>query len=409
MPLGRVHVLEDRSLRLDNIEMEDAGEYTCEADNDVGSVVASGILTVYSPPTFTVYPRSPTVDLGGEAIYECQATGHPKPQVFWNIEGNDTLLLPDTRLGNVEVTRTADGGTILTVSDISRADHGKILVCSAVNSVGSVSMRSVITIKLQDERPPPLIHEGPSNQTLPIKSVTTMPCKASGDPKPVINWYKDGIPVIPSDKVSLSEGYLTISNLNKDEDAGIYTCVASSKGGKSTWSAYLRIESPTNPNIKFFRAAEANALPGAPGKPGTVEITEDSVTLSWARSTKVGASSLVGYSIEMYSKNITDGWTLVANKIQNTTFQQGGLMAEQAYFFVVRAENAHGLSAPSVLSDPVVVKANNTELSINMSEVRASLLSGDAVELVNATSTDANSIRLMWEVSAYSIFLTLIP
>lgn len=44
---GRVHVLEDRSLRLDQIELDDAGEYTCEADNDVGTVVSSGILTVH--------------------------------------------------------------------------------------------------------------------------------------------------------------------------------------------------------------------------------------------------------------------------------------------------------------------------------------------------------------------------
>lgn len=33
MPLDRVHILEDRSLRLDDITIEDEGEYSCEADN----------------------------------------------------------------------------------------------------------------------------------------------------------------------------------------------------------------------------------------------------------------------------------------------------------------------------------------------------------------------------------------
>lgn len=367
-------MLEDRSLRLDQIELDDAGEYTCEADNDVGTVISSGVLTVHckfhsfctstraltffhtASPTFTVHPRSQVVEIGSEALYECQATGHPHPLVFWTLEGNQTLLLPDTRHDNIEITRTADGGTIFSISNIQRSDNGKILVCSAVNSVGSVSTRAVITLKLQDDRPPPLILEGPSNQTLPIKSVTTMPCRAAGDPKPVVTWYKDGIPVLPSEKINVSEGFLTITNLDKDIDAGFYTCVASSKTGKSTWSAHLKLEAPTNPNIKFFRAPEHSALPGAPGKPNVIAVTENSVTFQWARSTKVGSSSLMGYSIEMFAKNITDGWTVMAKKVQNTTYTQTGLITEQAYYFVVRAENAHGVSAPSVSSDQVVLK-----------------------------------------------------
>lgn len=47
MPLGRVHILEDRSLRLDTVELSDQGEYSCEADNTVGSVTATGILKVH--------------------------------------------------------------------------------------------------------------------------------------------------------------------------------------------------------------------------------------------------------------------------------------------------------------------------------------------------------------------------
>lgn len=43
----RVHVLEDRSLQIDGITIEDMGEYSCEADNAVGSITASGSLTVH--------------------------------------------------------------------------------------------------------------------------------------------------------------------------------------------------------------------------------------------------------------------------------------------------------------------------------------------------------------------------
>lgn len=36
---------------------------------------------------------------------------------------------------------------------------------------------------------------------------------------------------------------------------------------------------------------------------------------------------------------------------------------------------------------------------LDLSEARASLLSGDVVELINATSVDSTSMKLLWEVS----------
>lgn len=39
--------MEDRSLKLLNVTLDDMGEYTCEADNEVGSIMATGILTVH--------------------------------------------------------------------------------------------------------------------------------------------------------------------------------------------------------------------------------------------------------------------------------------------------------------------------------------------------------------------------
>lgn len=55
MPLGRVHVLEDRSLRLEAVTAEDEGEYSCEVDNAVGSITASATLTVHCKCSMYVY------------------------------------------------------------------------------------------------------------------------------------------------------------------------------------------------------------------------------------------------------------------------------------------------------------------------------------------------------------------
>ena len=200
-------------------------------------------------------------------LFECQATGYPEPTLFWTIEGNRSLIFSGFHSKNIEASATSDGGSILSITEIDRTDNGKIIVCSAVNSVGSVSTRVMLSVNLQDDSPPPLIAQGPVNQTLPIKSVASLPCRVYGNPKPIVSWYKDGIPVSVSDKIDINEnGMLTITDLNKIDDTGLYTCVASSKSGKSTWSAFLRLESPTNPNIQFFRAPDSSAYPGQPGK-----------------------------------------------------------------------------------------------------------------------------------------------
>lgn len=63
MPLGRVKVLDDRSLRLDNVVLGDEGEYTCEADNVVGAVSASGYLTVYGNQFYELFINNMRSDI----------------------------------------------------------------------------------------------------------------------------------------------------------------------------------------------------------------------------------------------------------------------------------------------------------------------------------------------------------
>ncbi|XP_033235599.1 protein sax-3 [Drosophila pseudoobscura] len=401
MPLRRVHVLEDRSLKLDDVTLEDMGEYSCEADNAVGSITATGILTVHAPPKFVIRPKNQLVEIGDEVLFECQATGHPRPTLYWSVEGNSSLLLPGYKDGRLEVTLTPEGRSVLAITRFAREDSGKVVVCNALNAVGSVSSRTVVSVDTQFELPPPIIEQGPVNQTLPVKSIVVLPCRTLGTPVPQISWYLDGIPidVQEHERRNLTEaGALTISDLQRHEDEGLYTCVASNRNGKSSWSGYLRLDTPTNPNIKFYRAPELSTYPGPPGKPQLVEKGEDSVTLSWTRSNKVGGSSLVGYVIEMFGKNETDGWVAVATRVQNTTYTQSGLVPGVNYFFLIRTENSHGLSLPSPMSEPIAVGTRYFNSGLDLSEARASLLSGDVVELSNASVVDSTSMKLTWHI-----------
>lgn len=131
MPLGRVHILEDRSLRLENVTPEDEGEYSCEADNAVGTVTASATLTVYckstffgwpcgrkkkfqnyffpAPPKLRQKPQDQSVDLGKDAVFECASEGNPRPSLFWSVEGNRSLLFPGAKVDRFSASSTPEG------------------------------------------------------------------------------------------------------------------------------------------------------------------------------------------------------------------------------------------------------------------------------------------------------------
>lgn len=220
-----------------------------------------------------------------------------------------------------------------------------------------------------------------------------------GVPTPIISWYRDGIPLVASNRINLTEsGQLTISDLNKDTDQGLYTCVASSRSGKSTWSGFLRLEVPTNPNIKFFRAPELGKIPGPPSKPQLINVTDESITINWQASSKVGGSDIIGYSIEIFSNNISKGWIPIASKVAETTYTKRELTRGATYIFIVRAENSFGISAPSPMSDLIITgKPIIFDEDFILNEAQAILSAGEIVELLEANATDSTSVRMMWE------------
>jgi roundabout axon guidance receptor 2 len=405
MPLGRVRVLEDRTLRLERITLLDQGSYTCEADNYAGAITASALLTVHAVPTFTTRPLAQTVESNRDVFFHCNVEGSPKPFIFWSFEGDRALLYPGTSSGNYEVVTTDEGRSTLTLRKAQPQNSGTVIICSAVNAAGSASTRTRLTVTSKEERPPPVIIRGPVNQTLPIKSVAFLFCEAIGNPTPVISWYKESLPVTSSDRINTTNpGLVEIYHLRKD-DSGVYTCVASSRSGKATWSGHLLVENPKNPNINFFKAPEAIMLPGPPSRPHALNQSEGSVTITWGQNNKIGSSSLLGYQIELFGREegVTPTWTIVARRVPGPTFTQHLLSPGVPYTFLVRAENGHGVGPPSHLSDIIIVGPDTTQNWGNpevtvLSEARASLVSGNIVGLTDAIPVLSTAIKLVWEI-----------
>ena len=74
---------------------------------------------------------------------------------------------------------------------------------------------------------------------MPRNDPVTLNCKAEGRPPPEILWFKDGkVGNFSSSphRVTLPEGalfFLTVQQNNKENDAGVYWCVARNKAGQA--------------------------------------------------------------------------------------------------------------------------------------------------------------------------------
>ncbi|XP_076330516.1 roundabout homolog 1-like isoform X6 [Tachypleus tridentatus] len=394
MPIGRAQIQENKSLRITQVRTEDEGLYICEAENAVGTASGSATLTVHSRPSFVVKPKNQRVGLNGIAKYECVASGNPPPSVFWTKEGNQALMFPGNSYGRFSVTSL---GTLI-ISGVIKEDKG-YYVCSALSVVASTMTKAHLDVTAIADLPPPIIRLGPANQTLPQNTMAMLPCEAEGIPGPNIQWFFNSASVdVNNPRFSiLDSGTLQIDDL-QPLDSGLYTCTASSESGETSWSATLSVESPRNPNAIFHRMFDPSTFPGPPGKPTAINVTETSITLRWLRSSKLGESPLIGYTVEYYSSDLKRGWMVAAHRVKRESFVVHNLRPDSRYVFLVRAENSHGLSVPSEISDVICTLGLPSHIlpEYDLEEARY-YLSTSIVKLKDARAISSTAVKLVWE------------
>uniref|UniRef100_A0A671YCE7 Roundabout, axon guidance receptor, homolog 2 (Drosophila) n=1 Tax=Sparus aurata TaxID=8175 RepID=A0A671YCE7_SPAAU len=407
VPRGRYYDKEDYVLRVKKASVNDEGTFTCVAENRVGKLEASATLTVrgmrpLSAPQFVIRPRDQIVAQGRTATFPCETKGNPQPAVFWQKEGSQNLLFPNQpQQPNSRFSVSPSGD--LTISSVQRADAG-YYICQALTVAGSILAKAQLEVTdVLTDRPPPIIRQGPSNQTLGVDTVALLKCQASGDPIPSVSWLKDGVSLLGKDpRMSLQElGSLQIKNI-KLSDSGIYTCVATSSSGETSWSAFLEVKE--SGGVMVIKNHDENELPGPPSKPQVTDVTKNSVSLSWQPG-MAGASPVSSYVIEAFSQSVSNSWQTVADHIKTTQFTVKGLRPNTIYLFMVRAVNSQGLSDPSPMSEPVRTQdISPPAQGVDHRHVQKEL--GEViVRLHNPVVLSPTTIQVTWTVDRQSQFI----
>uniref|UniRef100_A0A4W5PGN9 protein-tyrosine-phosphatase n=1 Tax=Hucho hucho TaxID=62062 RepID=A0A4W5PGN9_9TELE len=205
----------------------------------------------FSAPKFTKIPGDQIGVSGGVASFVCQASGDPKPLVNWNKKGKK---VNSQRIETIEFDDGA--GAVLRIQPLRVPRDENVYECVARNSEGDVATTAKLAIIREDLLPFgfPSIDMGPQLKVVERTRTATMLCAASGIPDPEISWFKDFLPIEPSQgrikqlRSGKTNGRFCALQIENSEeiDQGKYECVATNSQG-------VRYSSPANLYVRVRR------------------------------------------------------------------------------------------------------------------------------------------------------------
>ncbi|XP_075792870.1 hemicentin-1 isoform X2 [Pelodiscus sinensis] len=228
-------LLNGRKLLISRAQVSDTGRYKCVATNKAGDHERELDITVHVPPTIkSSGPSERAVVVYKPMTLQCITNGIPSPSITWLKDG----LPVNTARGNI---RLESSGRILQIAKALLEDAGRY-TCVATNAAGEAQQH----IRLHVHEPPSLDNAGKMlNETVMVNNPVHLECKASGNPLPVITWYKDNQPLTGAASVTfLNRGQIVQLESVQISDTGIYKCVAINTAGTAELFYSLRVHVP---------------------------------------------------------------------------------------------------------------------------------------------------------------------
>ncbi|KAM6980110.1 neurofascin homolog (chicken) a [Aplochiton taeniatus] len=232
----------NKTLHIGSVSEEDAGEYMCMANNQIGIMRHSIYVQVKAAPYWLDKPTNLVLAPDENGRLVCRANGNPKPHIQWLVNGEpiETSLPNPNRqvLDDTLIFRSVQVGDSAVYQCNASNHHGYLLANALVNILDMV---------------PRML--GPKNQLIKVieNNRTFLDCPYFGSPLPDLRWFKNG------QGSGLDGGHYRVyinGSLEikraRAEDQGTYTCVASSLLGTVDNKVRLEVKEPT----RIVRAPE---------------------------------------------------------------------------------------------------------------------------------------------------------
>uniref|UniRef100_A0AC35G7L0 Neogenin n=1 Tax=Panagrolaimus sp. PS1159 TaxID=55785 RepID=A0AC35G7L0_9BILA len=363
-----------QSLEIKSVQQKHKGNYKCVVRENgkirQSSEVPLQIIstsTNATPVTFILEPKSQiSVNNGSGFVLECLAIGSPRPQIKWL---RDSLPLNED---GKRIRRIGVEGSSLFIEKSEASDSG-IYTCRAENGNDSKDISSTVTILV-----PPGISKKPTNKITQETSDVEFDCEISeeSNPKPSVNWYKNGEKLIPSEYFVVDSGKLRILGLVKD-DQGIYQCIAENEAGSIQSSAQLIVDSAAT-QLALTSAAASTGIPQIPSEPLGLKVTTLTsrvISLKWDPPLQP-SGEIINYHVFYREEDSTRERTVTT---QTTSATIGELRPGSVYVIRIAAENrvGPGKSTPEFRA----TTSKEQALPSRVRNLRSSI-SADSVEIL---------------------------
>lgn len=302
--IQRFEVLDNGTLHIQNLQLQDRGQYMCTAQNKHGIDKMTVTLSVVAQQPKIILPRFKDilVYLGDTITMDCNASGVPPAHISW--------ILPERRiLHTVSTTESRvmlfSNGS-LSIKDVTFPDRG-IYKCVASNVAGTDSL----TVKLQVSPLPPIIQqEKVENISLPQSHSIFIHCSAKGAPPPTIRWVLlDGTQVRPSQYANgnlfvFPNGTLFIRN-SSPRDIGKYECIAANIVGAARRIVHLDVRKfPSNAKITASSPQKTDVSYGGTLRLDCSAAGDPWPRIMWRLPSKRLVDSFFRYNVILFSTKI---------------------------------------------------------------------------------------------------------
>ncbi|XP_062819464.1 protogenin [Anolis carolinensis] len=276
--LDRITALPSGVLQIYGVQPQDAGSYRCVATAPAHrrksaeatlTVLPASNAKLLHKPSIIAGPENVTASLHQTVIFECVATGNPKPIISWSRLDHKPIDVFNTRvLGN---------GNLM-ISDV-KAPHTGVYICRATTPGTRNFTTAAATLTVLA---PPSFVEWPESLTRPRAGTARFGCQAEGIPAPKVSWLKNGRKVHSNGRIKMYNSKLVINQIIPEDDA-IYQCLAENSQGSVLARARLTV-------------VLSEDRPSAPCNVHAETVSSSAILLAWERP-QYNADKVIAYSV----------------------------------------------------------------------------------------------------------------